>query len=102
MVKSTLIRGLVIACLFIAVVSPLTVTTAQEAPPGGCPPDFVPRPPELNPALGPCVPGAIANHSILRPLLDTDPNTCPPGWVRAVPPLNPALGCLPAAAGGPP
>ena len=53
-----LLNKLVSVGAFLSVTLP---TTALAAPPPGlgCPEGWVPRPPELNPALGKCVPGTI-------------------------------------------
>lgn len=56
-------RHLLIALSSVAALS-MSVVSAIAAPPNpqpGCPDGWVPRPPELNPALGECMPDTIAS-----------------------------------------
>ena len=56
-IGQSLMRGFMLSPL-VAMVIPLNAIAAQ--PPGiGCPDGWIPRPPELNPALGPCMPNTI-------------------------------------------
>ena len=52
------IKGLMLTPLM-AMTMPLSAIAAQP-PQIGCPDGWIPRPPELNPALGPCMPNTIA------------------------------------------
>jgi hypothetical protein len=53
----------VVQSLAIVGITALSISTSVLAatpnPQPGCPDGWVPRPPDLNPALGPCVPGSI-------------------------------------------
>src|SRR5665811_349935 len=96
MKRSGVTRAIVVAFTLFAVMSSVMTVNAQQAPPDGeCLPGFVPRPPELNPALGRCVPSAIAANIAV---FDNDPGTCLPGFVQRPVELNPALGpCVPGS-----
>src|SRR5665811_1611596 len=96
MKRSGVTRAIVVAFTLFAVMSSVMTVNAQQAPPDGeCLLGFVPRPPELNPALGRCVPSAIAANIAV---FDNDPGTCLPGFVQRPAELNPALGpCVPGS-----
>jgi hypothetical protein len=99
--RLTLVRALVVALLVVGLTMPVALGGVDESqPPGGCPPGTIPRPPELNPVLGPCVLDMFVSNPFMFALFDVDPFTCPPGWAPAAPPLNPQLGCLPGSATG--
>lgn len=97
MKRSTTSRAIVTVFVLVAVMSSVVMVNAQttQAPDGSCPTGFVPRPLELNPTLGRCVPGSLAANV---PLFDNNPDTCLPGFVPRPPELNPALGpCVPGS-----
>lgn len=100
MLRATLAMTIIVAVMLAALGMPGGTARAQSSDPGtiGCPDGFVPRPPNLNPALGPCIPGSIASNEVILAVLAIPPVGCPPGFVPRPPELNPALGrCIPGS-----
>jgi hypothetical protein len=93
--KRTFGHGLLLGTMILMGHSISANASPLLATPGHCPPGWIPRPPEVNFQLGPCMPGTILPAA---PSTQAKPPTghCPAGWVPRPQTVNFQLGpCMP-------